>query len=373
MPEQLKAWYLANTTIRNPQRLKEGLRLFASSPLHGNLVGRIREQQFAELLNEAGIVNVKRLRNTSDESKDASDVGRKWRAAMMQMGFITAGPELSRRPYTITPNGERLIGSQTLPEEQECFLRALLAHQLPSQVDEYIQVSPFSPLRVVLQILKGLENIGLEAVLSQDEMAFIVQLVTNLEEVNEAIQKIAAFREGLKRATKPKVYRKEYRQSIAAGIKDQKEDTIHTYADANFRYLKLTGLFSDVGRRLRLAKYKMTIINQILATPFIPIPPDQYLEVLWNGASLPTDNVGQAIEAITTTANVLRAKLGAEKAEGLIQLELISDLTQEKPADLSRLRLKLEDDLLKRLEVDYADQQKEQGDDIVQYLSLIHI
>ena len=178
--QRIKAWYLANTTIRNPQRLKEGLRLLVGSPLHGNLIGRIREQQFAILLNEAGIVNVKRLRDNSVDVRDASDVGRKWRAAMMQMGFITPGPGLSKRPYTVTPNGGRLINSNILPEEQECFLRALLALQLPSQVDKYIKVPPFSPLRIVLHILHGLEKAGLDASISQDEMAFIVQLVGQL-------------------------------------------------------------------------------------------------------------------------------------------------------------------------------------------------
>lgn len=96
-----KAWYIANTTIRNPLRLKDGLRCLVDSPLHGNLEGRMREQQFAVLLNNAGIVDVKRLRRTSAEdsidvyrldldardARDASDVGRKWRAALMQMGF----------------------------------------------------------------------------------------------------------------------------------------------------------------------------------------------------------------------------------------------------------------------------------------------
>src|SRR2546425_1330082 len=181
MSEQnTKAWYLANTTVRNPSRVKEGLKILVDSPLHGNLVGPIREQQFAMLLNNAEIVRVKRLQDNSIDVKDASDLGRKWRSAMMQMGFITPGPDLSKQPYTVTPNGQRLIDSRTLPEEQECFLRALLALQLPSQVDRYIKVPPFSPLRIVLKILAGLEGIGLDAWISQDEMAFIVQLVTRI-------------------------------------------------------------------------------------------------------------------------------------------------------------------------------------------------
>lgn len=162
-----KAWYLANTTIRNAKRIKDGLATLVASPLHGNLEGRSRERQFAELLN----------------------------AAMMQMGFITPGPVIAKQfsepPYTVTPNGKRLILSTTLPEEQECFLRTLLALQLPSQVDKYIKVSPFSPFRIVLEILITLEKKVSDVWFTQEEMAFIVQLIVSPEEVDQAVQKIA--------------------------------------------------------------------------------------------------------------------------------------------------------------------------------------
>ncbi len=220
MVEQAKkAWYLGNTTIRNPGRLKVVLR-DGHSPLHGNLIGKVREQQFAKLLHEQGVVAVKRLQQTSSynytdeepgnqDENDASDVGRKWRAALMQLGFLTPGPELSDRPYTITPSGRRLLNAGTLPEEQDCFLRTLLAFQLPSQVEPYLDVSPFSPLRIVLEILAVLEREELEPYISQDEMAFTVQLVTKLEDVPETVQKLAQYRENAKNAEHQKRFLKE--------------------------------------------------------------------------------------------------------------------------------------------------------------------
>src|SRR5579883_1672842 len=48
-----KAWYLANTTIRNAKRIKDGLATLVASPLHGNLEGRSRERQFADLFQTA--------------------------------------------------------------------------------------------------------------------------------------------------------------------------------------------------------------------------------------------------------------------------------------------------------------------------------
>lgn len=377
-----KAWYLANTTIRNAKRIKDGLAALVDSPLHGNLEGRSRERQFAELLNKAGIVRVKRFQEDNNaenideiegakvDSNDASDVGRKWRAAMMQMGFITPGPETAKQfsepPYTVTPNGKRLILSTTLPEEQECFLRALLALQLPSQVDKYNKVPPFSPFRIVLEILTTLEKKGLEAWLTQEEMAFIVQLMVSLEEVDQAVQKIAWFRQERQKAINPRAFSKDFRREVASQVKGQNEDTIYTYADANFRYLKLTGLFAE-GNRLRFSDYKRIIIQQILSTPYTLEPPEKYLSILWNGASLPTDNAAKAIEAIRTTEMFLRKREGKEQTDGLLQLEMFTDLTQVKEADLSQLKLKLEDDLLKVLEADFARRQNQEWKDIVKH------
>lgn len=382
-----RAWYLGNTTVRNPRRLKEGLRVLVHSPLHGNLVGKKREQQFAKLLHEQGVVAVKRLQiapqygdtdedASNTEEKDASDVGRKWRAALMQLGFITPGPDLSNQPYTITPNGQRLLNAGTLPEEQDCFLRALLALQLPSQIESYIDVAPFNPLRIVLEVLVVLERAELASHISQDEMASIVQFVTRLEDIPATLQLLADFRENAKKAPLPKRFLKERLESAAQdtqarGRAGQSEETLKDYADSNFRYLKLTGLFAESGRRLRLSDYKRTIINQIVSVPYTPVTTEKYLETLWNGAALPTDNTQKAIEAIQSTANILKHKAGTQSIESLVQLALVPDLTQIENADLSQLRFKLEDDLFKLLELDFAKEQHTQQQDIVAYLQAL--
>lgn len=388
MTEQMKkAWYLGNTTIRNPRRLKEGLRVLIHSPLHGNLTGKNREQQFAKLLDEQGVVTVKRLHsalqyNYADEEtshaeeKDASDVGRKWRAALMQLGFITPGPDLSNQPYTITPAGQRLLNAGTLPEEQDCFLRSLLALQLPSQVEPYLDVPPFTPLRIVLEVLVALPNTGLDPFISQDEMASIVQLVTRIEDVPETVQAIAHYRENAKNADHQKRFVKERLESAARDTKarghaGQRKETLEDYADSNFRYLKLTGLFAEYGRRLRLSDYKQIIIDQVLSVPYTPVASEKYLETLWNGATLPTDNAQKAIEAIQFTANILKQKAGTQTVESLVQLALMPELAQMENADLSQMRFKLENDLFKLLEIDFAKEQHSRWQEIVDYLQAL--
>ncbi len=132
--------------------------------------------------------------------------------------------------------------------------------------------------------------------------------------------------------------------------------------------MKLTGLFAEFGRRLRLSDYRRTIINQLLSVPYVPIPIEKYLETLWNGAALPTDNAQKAIEVIQTTANILKLKAEAEPVESLVQLELTSDLTKMDNADLSQLRFKLENDLFKLLEIDFEREHYAKWQDIVAYL-----
>ncbi|WP_242662800.1 AlwI family type II restriction endonuclease [Geobacillus thermoleovorans] len=102
-----------------------------------------------------------------------------------------------------------------------------------------------------------------------------------------------------------------------------------------------------------------TVIEQILAEPYTPIPESEYLETLWNGAKLPTDNAPKAIEVIQTTAQLL-AKSG--------QTVDLPTLEEMEVPDLSRLRLELEDDWLKVLEKQYAQDQVNQWQDILEYL-----
>lgn len=351
-----KAWYIGNTTVRNAKRLKDGLRVLLKSPLHGNLIGREKEQEFAKLLHNEGVVFVKRLNDSPDN--DASDVGRKWRAALMQLGFIK--PPFADKPFTITPNGMRLVESRTMPSEQECFLRALLAYQIPSEIENSFPEPIFSPLRIVLEILAALERQGLDAEISQDEMASIVQLTRSLDEIDNVVDRIAEYRERLATITGVRERRNFIREYLrSAATTSQSENTLLDYADSNFRYLKLTGLFVENGRKLRFASHKRTVIEQILAEPYTPIPESEYLETLWNGAKLPTDNALKAIEVIQTTAQLL-AKSG--------QTVDLPNLEEMEVPDLSRLRLELEDDWLKVLEKQYAQDQVNQWQDILEYL-----
>lgn len=355
-----KAWYIGNTTIRNAKRLKDGLRVLVNSPLHGNLIGRDKEQEFAKLLHQSGIVFVKRLDESSEN--DASDLGRKWRSALMQLGFIKHAD--SDKPYTITPNGLRLINVNTLPSEQEVFLRSLLALQIPSVIEDFPEPI-FSPLRIVLEVLKELENQKMERKISKNEMASIVQLTRKIEDVPEAVNLIKEYRIKLSHIINSRDKRRfinQYREQIAETLRGQSSDTLNDYADSNFRYLKLTGLFTENGRSLKIAEHKEIIYRQIISEPWQPISPNDYLLNLWNGAILPTDNLEKAKEAILSTANLL------EENGELVKLPKLNQLDEQ---TLSMLRLNLEDNWLKVLEKQFANNQKNEWKEILEYLKAL--
>lgn len=370
-----KAWYLGNTTVRNPKRLKDGLAVLVNSPLHGNVIGRNNESEFAKLLDDAGVIYMQRLRQPTvggDEpgaaEADVSDMGRKWRAALMQLGFITPSADVLHRlgrdetQFTVTPNGQRLLESLSLPEEQECFARALLAHQIPSPIETFPE-PVFSPLRIVLEVIAGLERRSMDPWITVDEMASIVQLVRNINDVDAALNEIDSFRELLGKAEDRRHFTNSYREQVAETLHGQSAGTLQDYADTNFRYLKLTGLFVEDGDRLRFAKHKRTVIQQILDEPWEPVTDhNEYVNKLWNGAELPTDNADKAIAAIRATIELL----GEQGA--ITDTDLIQNWETQDVVALSQMRLRLEDQWHRVQEQRFAEMQADQWEDIVRYL-----
>ncbi len=358
-----RAWYLGNTTVREAQRLRAGLTVLADSPLNGNLEGKERETAFALLLNKAEILRIQR-----DLTEDFSDLGRKWRAAMMQLGFIT--PDSKRLtenglpqilPYFVTENGRRLIKSESLPAQQECVLRSLLAHQLPSPIESFATAASFNPLRIVLATLVELEKSEPRLALSKLEMAAVVQLLTNPNDIPVGVERILNHRKKIERAEQPRERHEIDRQFLEAAANDrQNSETLTDYADSNFRYLRLTGLFKQEGNRLGLAPHRRTLIERILARPFEPHDGKNYLLKLWQGAELPTDNRETAIAETRETATALQS-VG-------VAVELPPDLDRRSVPDIQRELHDLEEQLLRSRERSYANAQRNQWENIAAYL-----
>ncbi len=364
----MKPWHLGNTTVRSPFRLREGLVALSTSSLQGNLRGSAQDIAFRNLLGEHGIVAL--------GSDNTNSVGRKWRSALTKLGFLFPQiPAASGIPQndigpvdTITPNGWRLIRAESVPAMQECFLRALAAHYLPSVLENEFECTAFSPLRHVLSVMLELERKTGESRLNFIEMATVVQVTSPDDDLTVIAEKVLALRERRASSTlnKKKFDREELEATARSILKPDGEpykvQTFNDYADANFRYLKATGLVQSKGRGLSLVPEKHLFIERLTAETGVPESDRAYFITLCNGAALPTDNQDSALAVLADLLQQLRRRG--------IPFDVGGKPT-DTPADIEIIRHQIEALLAEANEEAYAAQQAAVWEEIAAYMELI--
>ncbi len=373
-------WHLSNTTVRTPYRLRNALRVLQGSPLNGNIYGEEQENEFAILLHKERIVDSPRVKN----GKDAPDLGRKWRSALSQLGFITPKltneqiksgstdpellvaikdiAELSGRPFEITPNGYRLISSEVITAQQECFLRAFASYKIPSVLESGYKMDKFSPLRYILQIMHGLERRNQESTISFQEFALFVQTSTPADGLEKIIQKIVDYRTG-RFAAKGKIeeYDRDFFNQVSKDLSLKYNTIAKDYPDVSFRYLKATGIFRQASRGIVLVPSRAQLADLLRDKQEQEQSDAQYLQNLWRGAGLPTDNLSSAYEVVKDL--VIKVNARGENRK----LPPTDTLLQ----DLNNFRHELEARLLQFDEKKYADSQAEQIDEILAWFKAI--
>lgn len=372
-------WHLGNTTVRTPYRLRDALRVLQGSSLNGNVSGREQENEFATLLHREGIVDAPRV----EAGEDASDLGRKWRSALSQLGFITpqltrqinSGSidpalleaiedlgELSGRAYEITPNGYRLANSEIITAQQECFLRAFASYQIPSVLEPRYKMNMFSPLRYILQIMDGLETQRQDSIISFQEFALFVQTSTPADSLENTLKEIIEYRAGRVAAKgKVRAYDRDFFKQVSKDIGKAYGTIATDYPDASFRYLKATGVFRRAGRGIALAPSRAQLAALLRDESEQELSDIQYLQSLWRGAELPTDNPSSAYA-------VVRDLVGKLNARGE---NYTLPPTDTHLHDIENFRHELEARLLQLDEQEYADSQAEQIDEILAWFKAI--
>lgn len=368
-------WHIGNTTVRTPYRLHDGLCVLLDSPLNGNISGQDRENDFATLLHDKGVVYTKRV----VDGEDASDLGRKWRSALSQLGFVTPQltkgsksgtidtnlaliteeiEELSGRPYEITKNGFRLAQSEIITAQQECFLRSLASYRIPSIIENNYKGVSFSPLRFILRVMHCLAAAGQDTILSFEEFAFFVQTSTPADGIKNTVQKIIDFRTGREMAKgKVRTYDRDFYEGIAKEV-DRRVGTLDDYADLSFRYLKATGLFSTAGRGITVSPSRAQLAALVRDDEESVLTDKEYLHSLWHGAKLPTDS---AAASYTVVCDLVK-QLGHRGVP--VQLP-----AAETPLpDLEKKRHELEAKLSQLDEHEYADSQAGELEEIIAWL-----
>ena len=357
----MRPWHLGNTTVRSPFRLRDGLVALSTSSLQGNLRGEEQERAFRRLLGEHGIVEL------GDD--DTYSVGRKWRSALNKLGFLypevppaSGIPQSEIGPIDMcTPNGWRLIRADTVPAMQECFLRALAAHYIPSALERKFDFAVFSPLRHTLAIMLELEKQTGESRLNFVEMAIVVQLTSSDEPLADIVARVLALRaRRLASPNKRKFDRQE--REAAAVLHGYAAGTFNDYADTNLRYLKATGLVQSKGRGLSLVPEKHVFVEKLIQDTGIPDSDRSYFITLCNGAKLPTDNKDSALAVLDDLLQQLEKRGIPFDATGK---------PTETPADIALIRHQIEGLLSERNEEEYAARQAVEWEEIAAYMELI--
>lgn len=371
----LRPWHLANTTLRNPLRLQFGLQALVDSGFEGRM-GKDQEESIARALDHSGVITL------SPKTKDVTSISRKWRSALGKLGFITPDYEKIKElknvseeqveaelggSYKLTANGKRLLAAQSLQAQQEVFLRAMAALQLPSPLEDDYKFGAFFPLRHIIHILERMEQLGIESYISRLEMASLIIFTYDPADIDEICDKIRRLRSDRANATSKRKFdaetmEKALQRQLDQGAKNKNYNTYYDYQDVSFRYLKGTGLFQSKGRGIALVPEKKKFARLIADGLKIETDPVEYLKRLSNGASLPIDD-------LSGSRQVLNDLIRIAKTKNLVFDSSAYDLATV--AGMQTARYDLDALIFEDKEQEYANRQVHEIDEISAYLKML--
>lgn len=358
MEENIKIWHVGNTGLRNPNRIQEGLAVYAKSAFVGKLHSRDNEIGFMNLLNKEGIIQ-----NESGKDESGSHA-RKWRLMFAKNGYIY--PQVNKKDGNqddlgamddITPFGRTFLKADTFPAVQECFLRAMSVEQfeMPNKI------TYFSPLRWMLAIMLELEKRTGSTEMSRIEFALWGHTTNPSYDLSEVVDHILDLRQRRAKAPAKRTFDKNEIKERGKHY-DKKADNFLDYSDMNMRYLRISGMFQRKGRGIMIVPAKHLLAEKLAKETATSEPLIDAYKQLCSGAPLPTDNID--------VAKTLLEDLKKQMKERHIVYD-ISDLPLDTPAEINIARQRLEDTLAKTDEIQYANDQCNQWQEIADYMSLL--
>lgn len=358
MEENIKIWHVGNTGLRNPNRIQEGLAVYAKSAFVGKLHGRDNEIGFMNLLNKEGIIQ-----NESGKDESGSHA-RKWRLMFAKNGYIY--PQVNKKDGNqddlgamddITSFGRTFLKADTFPAVQECFLRAMSVEQfeMPNKI------TYFSPLRWMLAIMLELEKRTGSTEMSRIEFALWGHTTNPSYDLSEVVDHILDLRQRRAKAPAKRTFDKNEIKERGKHY-DKKADNFLDYSDMNMRYLRISGMFQRKGRGIMIVPAKHLLAEKLAKETATSEPLIDAYKQLCSGAPLPTDNID--------VAKTLLEDLKKQMKERHIVYD-ISDLPLDTPAEINIARQRLEDTLAKTDEIQYANDQCNQWQEIADYMSLL--
>ena len=156
-----KVWNIGNTTVRNPKRIENALKVFLEEGFSGNAKGSEIEARLHGKLKEHEVLEF------DGEPSDWN--GRKWRAAFYQLGFVSYDrynvndtkyttneffdlisiPEV-KHDFEITPAGRKLITAKSVSEIEEIYTRQFVCYELPNALEKGFPDGSMKPFILLL-------------------------------------------------------------------------------------------------------------------------------------------------------------------------------------------------------------------------------
>lgn len=380
-------WNIGNTTVRNPKRIENALKVFVEEGFSGNAKGSEREARLHGKLKEREVLEF------DGEPSDWN--GRKWRAAFYQLGFISyeryrigvdrlnteelfnrIGLPAIRSGYELTPAGRKLINATSIPEIEEIYTRQFVCHELPNSLEGSFPEGKMKPFILMLQVLKLLQDGGHDGLNKFETGLFLQKFQDHTEDLpQEIVDQVLQYRQELAactNATQTRELKNRYKKALGDDIGINPNSVVGDYSDTTFRYFSLSGLFTRIGRTIVIRPNKQGFVNRLLEsepTFLFETNSQAYLDSFYkNTYALPTDNREFALQEI----DILKAGIRDRGNALLVQANAINDTSTLDEIQSIRFQL-IEYNNWER-EEDFANeqQQPEAIRDIINYLRVLN-
>jgi len=359
----MKTWNLGNTTVRNPERIKDALRVFKDE-FEGQGFDVTTQNQFFNALITANVVK-------GDPSQAGSRdwSARKWASAFNKLGLALPRGTRNSPVITLTPAGNMLLNNDTL--ESDIFLRQMLKIQLPSPTEDNLEGATIHPFYLVLSVAVELIRQGLKP-LGKEEIALYIQSATRDDQAQSIVKSIKSYRFERDQITGRVGKRRYFLDQLALKAEElygtatkQKLSTLKDYSDTTVRYSAITGIFT-IGRQSLNIKEDQLNLAFAIVDAGIPrlYSKTEFMEYFHNPTvpALPTDSASfleKDIEALAGRLENLSHQTGSEIAiRDTIEITSINKL--------KRRREDLESELtsLKEIQFYRSQHNEDQIDDI---------
>lgn len=382
-----KVWNIGNTTVRNPKRIENALKVFVEEGFSGNAKGDEVERRLHSKLKEREVLEF--------EGEPSDWNGRKWRAAFYQLGFISfekynidgnrfTTEELFQQinaptitsSYQITEAGRKLILANTVPEIEDIYTRQYSCYELPNSLETGFPEGRLKPFILFLQVLKLLQDAGMDG-LNKFETGLFIQKFRNHTETlpQEIFAEISEYRTGLNRcanAKEVKALRQQYLYELGEFADINPLSVVRDYADTTFRYFSLSGLFTRIGETIIIRANKRDFVSHLLESEpvfYFNTQPLTYFEKFYkNSYIIPTDIPEIALNEITFL------KEGIRDRQNLL-LQRANALTADSPInEIQQVRYELIEYNNWEREEDFANEQQSEAalKDIIAYLKVLN-